>query len=119
MFAQFSPPVQKFPYHPFAKDTAEYSPALPMGWVPGVKPRAMGLEHRPLGNVLTVSVVGTSQCQTPTPGIPRPRSTCLLGIGNAWRGVARMANKASLPLRHTSPTHTKGVPHHLHPRAMC
>ena len=50
----------------------EFSPALPMGWVTGAKPRTTGPEHRPLGGVLTVSDVCTPQCLTPTPGIPRP-----------------------------------------------
>ena len=58
-------------HHTTAQHT-EYSPALPMGWVPGAKPRTTGPGCHPMGGVLTVSGVRTPQCQTPAPGIPRP-----------------------------------------------
>ena len=60
----------------------EYSPALPMSWVPGAKPRTTGPGHHPMGGVLTVSGVRTPQCQTPPPRSPRPPSTGLQGSGN-------------------------------------
>ena len=51
----------------------EYSPALPMGWVPGAKPRTTGPGHCPSGSVLTVSGARTPQCQAPSPGSPQPQ----------------------------------------------
>ena len=83
--------------HPTQQTTPqpEYSPALPMGWVPGVKPRTIGPGHHPMGGVLTVSWVRTPQCQTPPPGSPRPPSTGRQGSGNSQRPLERMADTAS------------------------
>ena len=73
----------------------EYSPALPMGWVPGAQPRTTGPGHHPMGGVLTVSGVRTPHCQTPPPGSPRPPSTGRLGFGNGQRPLVRAAGTAS------------------------
>ena len=72
----------------------EYSPVVPMGWVPGAKPRTTGPGHRPTGGVLTVSGVRTPRCQTSPPGSPRPPSTGRLGFGNGQRPIRRTASKA-------------------------
>ena len=108
-------PHHTTPHHTTPHHTTphpEYSPALPMGWVPGAKPRTTGPGHHPMGGVLTVSGVRTPQCQTPAPGIPRPPSTGRLGIGNGQRPLARTAGTAAPSSPHTGrrPPPTQGSP---------
>ena len=97
-------PVGKHPGHcllvslPSAHHTTphlEYSPTLPMGWVPSAKPRTTGPGHHPMGGVLTVSGVCTPQSQIPPPRSLRPPSTGRQGSGNSQRPLVRMADPAS------------------------
>ena len=88
-------PTPPHPTPPHPTPPPEYSPALPMGLVPGVKPLTTGPGHHPMGGVLTVSGVRTPHCQTPATGSPQPPSTGRLGSGNGHRPLVRMAGTAS------------------------
>ena len=91
-------PHHTTPHHTTPHHTTphpEYSPALPMGWVPGAKPRMTGPGRHPMGGVLTVSGVRTPPCQTPPSRSPRPPSTGCQGSGKGQRPLERTADPAS------------------------
>ena len=103
-------PYHTTPHHTTPHHTTPhpaYSPALLMGWVPRAKPWTTGPAHCLSGGVLTVSGLCVHQRQAPSPGIPRPRSTGGLGLGNrsATRREADRNGLSSAP-----PTYTTGTP---------